>query len=109
MAYGPVPLGQYSNNGKGICLDVYGGVKNNHTQIISYPCHGGPNQQFRFNKKYGTLQAQHSKKCVYYNNNDRLEQNTCILQKKKKTKRNIKKRKSTRKRRRYIPVSVSMH
>jgi hypothetical protein len=77
MAYYPIHFGQFVDGG-GICMDVYGGNKQSGAQVISFPCHNGPNQKFRWNKKYGTLQAQHSRKCIYYNPNSlRLEQNKC--------------------------------
>ncbi len=100
MTYHHINLGQRLDNGVGYCLDVYGGLKNDNVPAISYPCHNGPNQQFRYNKKYQTIQALHSKKCLYLMNNNRLVQKTCSTIKKqiksRKQKRGVKNAKTRR-------------
>jgi Ricin-type beta-trefoil lectin domain len=40
----------------GKCLDVYGGVSDDGTDIILWPCHNGPNQQWRFARD-GTIRG----------------------------------------------------
>ena len=45
-------------------MDVEFGDINDNARLIGYPCHGGPNQKFRHNKKTQQLIAKHSKKCM---------------------------------------------
>ena len=51
-------------NNKKYCMDVEFGDKNENARLIGYPCHGGPNQKFRHNKKTKQLVAKHSRKCL---------------------------------------------
>ena len=74
---------------KKYCMDVEFGDRNENARLIGYPCHSGPNQKFRHNKKTKQLIAKHSGLCL---------ENTCgrILQKKcdgsKKTQKWIRKK-----------------
>ena len=61
---------------KKYCMDVEGGDTNEYAKIIGYPCHSGPNQKFRHNKKTKQLIAKHSKKCLE-NIGGRIYQTTC--------------------------------
>ena len=58
------------------CMDVEGGNRNDNARLIGYPCHGGPNQKFRYNSKTKHLVAKHSKKCLE-NIGGRIYQKTC--------------------------------
>lgn len=51
---------------KGIqyCLDVEGGSQANGANIITYPCHNGDNQLFRYNRVTKQLRNKLSNKCV---------------------------------------------
>lgn len=63
------------------CMDVEFGNKNENTRYIAYPCHGGPNQKFYYDKKNNLLIAKHSRKCME-NVNGRIYQKTCHASKK---------------------------
>lgn len=64
------------------CLDVEYGSRKNHASVISYPCHRGPNQKFRYNKTTRQLKSQSSRKCLDIVNHH-VVQTAC--QKKRKT------------------------
>ena len=51
-------------NDKSYCLDVPGGTCSTNTQLITYKCHGGPNQQFRYNRRTKRIKSVVSGKCL---------------------------------------------
>ncbi len=53
----------YGNSGNKMCLDVYGAKKTNGTPIITYRCHGEPNQQWTRGTD-GTIKSVASGKCL---------------------------------------------
>lgn len=72
----PIKHNKTVKNDKKYCMDVNFGSTNVFANVIGYPCHGGPNQKFRHNKKTKQLIAKHSKKCLE-NIVGRIYQNTC--------------------------------
>jgi len=46
------------------CADIPGAKKTENLQTIVYPCHNGPNQKFRYNRKTKTLRNKATKKCL---------------------------------------------
>ena len=59
----------YSSNTKKnrknkFCLDVKKGDCCQNVSLISYPCHNGTNQKFKYNEKTKHIVAQSSKKCL---------------------------------------------
>ena len=57
-------------------MDVEFGDRNENAQLIGYPCHGGPNQKFRHNRKTKQLIAKHSGMCLE-NVDGRILQKKC--------------------------------
>jgi len=53
-----------SENPNTFCMDVEGGIRKNNTPIISYHCHGGPNQKFKYNNKTKQIKSKYTKKCL---------------------------------------------
>jgi hypothetical protein len=51
------------NKGSKLCWDVWGAGKQNVAPIVSWDCHGGPNQQFTYDSKQRLVIA-HSGKCI---------------------------------------------
>ena len=46
------------------CMDVEGGVRRSNARLISYPCHGRSNQQFKYNRRTRQIQSKGTKKCL---------------------------------------------
>ena len=93
MSYKTIRIGNFGDKGKPLCLDVPGGRKKNGESLIAFPCHGGPNQQFRH--KNGSTQVKHSRKCIQLKNHQ-IKQVSCKSATKK---RRTNKRKTQRRRR----------
>lgn len=79
----------YSHNSKKnrkekFCLDVKHGDCCQNTSVISYPCHYGTNQKFKYNEKTRQLRSQSSRKCLD------IERNHVIQKKCKQTKKSQK-------------------
>lgn len=72
------------------CADIPGGLKNNNLQTIVYPCHKGPNQKFRYNRRTKTLRNVATKKCLTVHKG-RVVQKRCTKSKTQKFKRQGKK------------------
>lgn len=45
-------------------MDVLSGTKKSHAPIISYKCHNGTNQKFKYNKSTKQIKAKNSNKCL---------------------------------------------
>ena len=63
------------------CMDVEFGNRNDDARYIAYPCHGGPNQKFHYDKKTKQIMAKHSRKCME-NISGRIYQKKCDNSKK---------------------------
>jgi len=61
-------------------MDIVGNRTRKNTPVIMYPCHNGPNQQFRYNKKTNQIRGRFSKKCVD------ISKNRIVIQKCKSSK-----------------------
>ena len=68
-------------NNKKYCMDVEFGDRKENARLIGYPCHSGPNQKFRHNKKTKQLIAKHSGMCLE-NVDGRILQKKCNVSKK---------------------------
>jgi hypothetical protein len=77
----PIKKNKTIRTNKKYCMDVEFGDKNENARFIGYPCHGGPNQKFRYNNKTKQLIAKHSRKCME-NVAGRIYQKTCDSSKK---------------------------
>ena len=65
------------------CMDVEGGNLGEDARVISFPCHYGPNQKFRYNYKTKQIISKHSRKCVDLDLvKNRIYQKTCSVAKK---------------------------
>jgi hypothetical protein len=64
------------------CMDVNGGIKTENNPIIMWPCHGGPNQKFKYNRTSKHIKSRYSKKCVDIAENGMLVQRKCNRRKK---------------------------
>lgn len=63
------------------CLDVKHGDCCENASVISYPCHNGTNQKFKYNEKTKQIRSQSSKKCLD------VERNHVIQKKCRQTKK----------------------
>jgi hypothetical protein len=72
---------QSRSNGRKYCMDVVGDHKHDGAPIIVFPCHGGPNQRFRYLPKTKQIKTLSSRKCVDIQNG-KLLQNKCNTRKK---------------------------
>jgi len=77
-SYRSIPIKHHKTvrNNKKYCMDVEFGDRNENARSIGYPCHGGPNQKFRHNKKTKQLIAKHSGMCLE-NVDGRILQKKC--------------------------------
>lgn len=66
---------------KKYCMDVVGNQKGNKIPIIMYPCHGGPNQKFKYNKKTRQIKSNSTNKCMDIKKG-KIIQNKCNSRKK---------------------------
>jgi ribosomal protein S4 len=84
------------------CMDVEGGNLEEDARVVSFPCHSGPNQKFRYNKKTKQIVSKHSRKCVDLDLvKNRLYQKTCSVAKKTQ--------KWRKKRNQYQWISLANH
>ena len=77
----PIKNNKTKKNNIKYCMDVEFGNRKEDARLIGYPCHNGPNQKFRHNKKTNQLIAKHSGKCLE-NISGRIYQKTCDSSKK---------------------------
>lgn len=70
-------------NDKSYCVDVPGGTCSSNTQLITYKCHGGPNQQFRYNRRTKRIKSVVSGKCLSASSR-KIVQKKCSNSKKQK-------------------------
>ena len=79
----PIRKGHKTVYNRKRCMDVEGGNIGENARMVSFPCHTGPNQQFKYNKNTKQIIAKHSGKCVDIVKN-RLFQKTCSAKKTQK-------------------------
>jgi hypothetical protein len=63
-------------------MDVVGNSKKEKTPVIVYPCHKGPNQTFRYNRKTQQIRSASTGKCVDISSSNRIYQRKCNPRKK---------------------------
>jgi hypothetical protein len=54
---------QYKTSNPEYCVDIPGAIRAN-VQAISYKCHGGPNQKFRYNNRTKQIRSVSTNKCL---------------------------------------------
>ena len=59
-----VAQGLRSRDDRPLCLDINGGAATLGGDLILYPCHGGANQKFSYDRASGTLQSSLGSWCV---------------------------------------------
>jgi hypothetical protein len=63
------------------CMDVNGGFRSENNPIIMWPCHKGPNQKFKYNRRTKQIKSVHSRKCVDIGKDSRIVQRKCDTRK----------------------------
>jgi hypothetical protein len=59
------------------CMDVAGNSRDENTPVIMYPCHNGPNQKFKYNRKTRQIRGVYSNKCLDISSESRIVQRKC--------------------------------
>ena len=67
-----------------LCMDVEGGNCCENTRILSFPCHGGPNQNFYHNSKTQQIISKSSGKCIDIGPKQSIIQRKCSAKKTQK-------------------------
>ena len=57
------------------CLDVPGGSCCDNSPIITYKCHKGPNQRFKYNRRTKRIQSTYNDKCITVKQNQIMQPN----------------------------------